>query len=124
MNDKLEAKITEAFPSMFKNMYGSPQETCMAFGIECGDGWFDLIYKLCEAIQQELQNNGNPPFTVDQVKEKFGSLRFYYSGYNNEAISSFIKIAEDISAVTCEQCGKPGKPTTKGWIKIRCSECQ
>lgn len=116
MREELEAKLQEAFPSMFKNLYGKPQETCMAFGIECGDGWFD--------IQAELDVANNPEFTVDQLKEKFGLVRIYYSGYHSDGISKLIDRAEERSAVTCERCDKPGKPSSTGWIKVRYRECK
>jgi hypothetical protein len=124
MKDELEAKLQEAFPSMFKNLYGKPQQTCMAFGIECGDGWFDLLYELCHHIEERLRLAGNPEFTFDQIKEKFGLIRIYYSGYHADEISTLIDWAEKVSAKTCEQCGKPGKATSKGWIKVRCLECR
>jgi hypothetical protein len=124
VREELELKLQEAFPSMFKDLYGNPKDTCMAFGIECGDGWYKLLYDLFHGIQQELNKNGNPDFVLDQIKEKFGLVRVYYSGYHSEEISKLIDIAEARSAVTCEKCGKLGKPNSKGWIKVRCSECQ
>lgn len=59
--------------------------------------------------------------TVDQVKEKFGTLRFYYTG-GDEHISGMVRMAESMSAVTCEECGVPGKQTSGGWIRTLCDE--
>ena len=62
-----------------------------------------------------------PQVTLDQVKEKFGTLRFYYSG-GDDYISGLVSMAESMSGVTCETCGKPGTSTGGGWIKTACKE--
>lgn len=49
-------------------------------GVECGSGWFQLIYELCQAISDRYDQNGIVvDFVPEQVKQKFGGLRFYYS---------------------------------------------
>ena len=56
-----------------------------------------------------------------QVKEKFGGLRFYIAGGNDEHYA-LINFAESLSYNTCEVCGKPGKANRDGWITTRCNE--
>jgi hypothetical protein len=58
---------------------------------------------------------------VQQVKEKFGTLRFYYSG-GDEYISGIVSMAEAMTEVTCEECGAPGKSNGGGWIRVTCEE--
>lgn len=58
-----------------------------------------------------------------QVKEKFGTLRFYYNG-GNEYIRGLTAMAEAISCRTCESCGAPATQTHGGWIKTICQSCQ
>ena len=60
-----------------------------------------------------------PQVTVDQVKEKFGTLRFYYTG-GDKVIDGMVRMAEAMSGVTCEQCGAPGKRKGHGWIYTAC----
>ena len=62
-----------------------------------------------------------PQVTLDQVKEKFGTLRFYYSG-GDDYISGLASMAESMSAVTCEECGNPGKTVGGGWLTTLCKE--
>lgn len=62
-----------------------------------------------------------PQFVAEQVKEKFGTLRFYYSG-GNEYTSGVANMAEAMSSSICEVCGKPGKTGGKGWIRTTCEE--
>jgi hypothetical protein len=59
--------------------------------------------------------------TLDQVKEKFGTLRFYYSG-GDDYISGLVSMAESMSGVTCETCGNPGKTVGGGWLTTLCKE--
>lgn len=59
--------------------------------------------------------------TVLQVKEKFGSLRFYTRRSTPEQ-RSMIYFAELMSGDTCDVCGAPGKAGGKGWIKVRCDK--
>lgn len=56
-----------------------------------------------------------------QVKEKFGGLRFYVSG-SDKYIRGMIYMAENLSLVTCEECGKPGRPRDGKWISTLCDE--
>lgn len=58
-----------------------------------------------------------------QVKEKFGTLRFYYDG-GDDYIRGLASMAEAMSARTCESCGNPATQTHGGWIKTICQPCQ
>lgn len=62
-----------------------------------------------------------PQVVASQVKEKFGTLRFYYYG-GDDYISGIESMAESMSARTCEKCGKPGKVRQGGWIQTLCDE--
>jgi hypothetical protein len=116
---------------MMVNRDKSMMETCMCWGFECGDGWFTILDQLMSNIQHHIDwNNKNfekgykqykqvPQVTLDQVKEKFGTLRFYYQGGDDE-ISGMVRMAESMSAVTCEQCGNPGTTGGQGWITTLC----
>ncbi len=44
----------------------------------CNDGWFYLINNLCDNLEGYI-TEFDISIHVDQVKEKFGGLRFYYS---------------------------------------------
>lgn len=60
---------------------------------------------------------------ASQVKEKFGSLRFYMDSPTNE-MNDLIYIFQDISGKTCEICGDKGKSCKKGtWVKTLCEDC-
>jgi hypothetical protein len=77
MNKELELKLVAMFPNIFRDYGGSIYETCMGWGITCGDGWFDILRNACEEVEEALLDTGIV-LIADQVKEKFGGLRFYY----------------------------------------------
>lgn len=62
-----------------------------------------------------------PQVIAVQVKEKFGTLRFYVDG-GNEVTHAMINMAESMSARTCEKCGAPGKLRGKTWLYTACDE--
>lgn len=56
MTPELETKLVKRYPEVFKHAGGDPAETCMAWGIAVGDGWFDLIDVLCNGFYGPLRN--------------------------------------------------------------------
>ena len=124
MREELDKLLCEKYPKLFVNRHKSMQETCMCWGFSCGDGWFDLIDQLCANIQSYIDNNKHlnvPQVTVDQVKEKFGTLRFYVTG-GDDLIRGMIWFAESMSGRICETCGAPGKRRGNGYIYTACDE--
>jgi hypothetical protein len=57
---------------------------------------------------------------ASQVKEKYGTLRFYMTSGTNEMYAITDK-AERQSSVTCERCGKSGKMRGRGWLYTACN---
>lgn len=232
MKQELQQKIYEDCPLLFGDRFKGPRQTCMYFGIETGDGWFDLIYDASCKIEKEIEkylkenqstkcyncwcdksehgpgmmgdmeclkqhylpyrfggwNTGGylvicwhnikqnihswhgikylwremiikkikvnyitclnrisqwlfDKFNIgyykychcknfervypraSQIKEKFGTLRFYMTSYTDE-IDKIVTEAEKKSEETCEHCGKPGTLRTEGWLFTLCDECQ
>ena len=87
---------------------------------ECNEGWNKLIYSALKEISQLDTTNS---IRILQIKEKFGTLRIYTNHVTDE-IDDVINKYEQLSSVTCEVCGKPGKcGNTGGLIKTLCKEC-
>jgi len=93
----------------------------------CGEGWRKLLTHLCETIEPIIAAMPEGERVgAQQVKEKFGTLRFYMSGYVPE-IEKAISAAEASSLVTCERCGAPGvldsdRPYV--WVTVKCPPCR
>jgi len=124
MDDKLDQLLCERYPKIFAKRHGNMQETAMVWGFECGNGWFDLIDQLCSDIQNYIDQNPSrkvPQVVAEQVKEKFGTLRFYVQG-GDQLTTGMIWFAEGMSARICETCGQPGKRRGRGWIYTACDD--
>jgi hypothetical protein len=96
----------------------------MSFGFQHEDGWFDILWRLCEDLEPRvaaLEKQTERPFEVLQVKEKFGGLRIYVNDADDN-IRLRIETAQLESFRTCEICGQPGTRREGGWIKTLCDE--
>ena len=129
MKPELQNKLFDKYPKIFGQKDLPVSQTAMCWGIETGDGWYDILDILCKQIQNHLEHNlrkDQDPVAVSveatQVKEKFGGLRFYYIG-GDEFIEGLIWMAEAISSRTCEECGSPGTQNKAGWVRTLCSRC-
>ena len=110
-------KMEEQFPKMFAEQYG---------GFAVGAGWWPILEALCANIQQHLDWKNRevevvPQVVVEQVKEKFGGLRFYYEG-GDEQIYGMVRMAEVWAGMACEDCGEPGKRRGGGWVRTLCDK--
>ena len=124
MRQELDELLCKNYPKMMVNRNKSMMETTMCWGFECGDGWYNIINQLMGNIQHHIDWKNRkqevvPQVTVDQVKEKFGTLRFYYTG-GDDYVRGLVSMAESMSGVTCEVCGNPGETNGGGWITTRC----
>ena len=120
MNRDLERKLQARFPGFFRDLYGDPRETGMSRGCEFADGWYRLLERLCE----ELEPVAPLEFRFTQVKEKFGQMRVYTSG-GNEETERLIEKALEESLRVCEVCGATEGVTTewKRWLRSLCPSC-
>ena len=121
-------KLVQEFPAVFQNMDDSGISSLPT-------GWYNILYNLCEELTPILieerskitEDPEQPLFSVLQIKEKFGGLRFYYMMntenrelYNN--IQKLIDIAEDKSYDICQITGKPRTLCKKGCHFMTLSE--
>jgi len=135
MKQELDELLCKKYPHMMVNRDKSMMETCMCWGFDCGDGWFPILDQLMGNIQHHIDwNNKNfekgyaqykqvPQVTLDQVKEKFGTLRFYYTG-GDDTIDGMVRMAESMSGVMCEECSAPAETHGPGWIRTICKPCE
>ena len=127
--EEFAQRMENSYPRMFNGRYG---------GFAVGKGWWPLIEKLCNTIQRHIDwaNDNNAALTisnpynnkipdkveqvvVEQVKEKFGTLRFYYQG-GDDYISGAVSLAESLTGHLCEDCGGFGKVRHGGWVRVLC----
>ena len=128
MKQELDKLLCERYPKMMVNRNKDMKETCMCWGFECGDGWFNILDQLMGNIQHHIDWKNKkeeiiPQVTLDQIKEKFGTLRFYYTG-GDDVIGGMVRMAESMSGVTCEDCGNVGERRGGGWVHTYCTPCE
>ncbi len=163
MNEQLDKQLCEKYPKIFRDRHKSMTETCMYWGFEHGDGWYDILEHLCESLTRtystsiELDDEDGlrlglekctytkkyhfdvkaPQVIADQVKQKFGTLRFYYHiEYDPKLVElkntgkypriekimdryaayyqGMVHMAEIMSSRTCELTGKKGEMHVSG----------
>lgn len=120
------------------------------FEFSIGEGWYDIVDLLCGYLSYDVESakrklkyameNPNAKFnksiaeleknvadaleqlpTLAQVKEKFGTMRFYVDGGTPE-MHNYIQFAEAMTSRTCEVCGDRGKSRTGGWVRVLCDK--
>ena len=152
MKREMQDKLFKEFPLLYGDRNKSMQETCMCWGVDCGSGWYGIIYDLSAKLEKEIQQfiDENPDLPCAccwqkesehkeaechgvkyeasylravQVKEKFGTLRFYLTS-GTDKMYDLIDEAEELSGKTCESCGKPGETGGTGWISTLCGDCR
>ena len=152
MKLELDKALCEKYPKMFLRRYADMKTSTMCWGFECGDGWYNILDALCSALTNsytvsihfgngQFEDPGDAPqVIVDQVKEKYGTLRFYYHiepqdpkykelcakyGEDHPAIQNWLSnydkfydgvvhMAETMSSLTCEVTGQPGELYSSG----------
>ena len=121
MRKELDEKLVKDFPLLYKDRYADMRSTCMCWGFDCGDGWEPLIRSLSEKLEPLIQklideNKEKYPKIIEdhprasQVKEKFGTLRFYMMTSTDE-MEDIIGEYERMSENICEFCGASGHET-------------
>jgi len=127
MKKELDEKLCAKYPKIFVDRHADMRSTAMCWGIECGDGWYWLIDQLCNTIQRYINDNQHlqiAQVVAEQVKEKYGGLRFYFRGGDN-LIEGMVWLAEHLSLHICETCGSTQNVSqSEGWIVTLCDKCQ
>lgn len=131
MHKKLEAEIFNNCRLIYRNMPDGSETLVKRRGLECDDGWFEILQELSlmiESVAEQMRDQQVPDTNlplVIQVKEKFGGLRVYTSGAHDK-IDQLIFKAQTRAAHTCEICGKAGSlhESDSGWLKTTCNDCE
>ena len=141
MNEDLQKQLYELGPILYQEKDLPMQQTCMCWGFECPDSWFDLLKELTIELETSINNKykGKYECVAQQVKEKYGSLRFYgeikilienptkddlsLSKKLYEQFQELVDKAEYKSEKICCECGKPATKISSGWIAHFCDEC-
>ncbi|MCE6959356.1 hypothetical protein LAZ40_09860 [Cereibacter sphaeroides] len=90
-------------------------------------GWTRVLEQACDGIASRMSLPDAGTLRIDQMKEKFGTLRFYVSPEGDPAfvedIQAITDWAEQATESRCCVTGRPGEPDRgRGWILTLCEE--
>jgi len=85
--------------------------------IEVDEGWYQLVLD-CDKELSEI----DPKYDLQQVKEKFGGLRYYFQPSDptlRNTMDAVIAKYEELASRTCEATGGPGvlMKSVGNWFK-------
>jgi hypothetical protein len=123
--------LVERYSSMYGDRKANPKHASMSYP-SVGDGWREILEELSNEISRIDRHK---LVRVDQVKEKFGTLRFYFHVKQDDEIDhralfnqifAIVSEAEERSRGVCEKCGAPGAlyGNDTGWLKVLCDDCR
>ena len=132
-----EAEIVVALAELEEKMI---ENKAISKKIQVGSGWYGILAELHTALMEI-----NPSYTIQQVKEKVGGLRYYIyypptDSIKYPIVDALVRHYENLSYETCEVCGikKYGKqpeeldhrvdvstePNSRGWVRTLCDLCR
>lgn len=100
------------------------------------DGWTSTFIPEMKKELAGILYSYVDDFTIFQIKEKYGTLRIYWSWADRDytddeakdlrdltkEVQALIRKYESISEKTCVVCGKEAIKMTTGWVMPVCSE--
>jgi hypothetical protein len=91
MKRELDEALCAKYPLIFKDRNADMRTTCMCWGLECGDGWYNIIDVLCSLLTSDYRQAES---RYDFIKDKLGQPRW--------ASSKELVTQEDIDHATAK----------------------
>lgn len=150
MDSELERKIYDADPVFFRQKDMDMTQTCMCWGIECGDGWFEPILEFVKKVRilNDRLSTMNMCIVASQIKSKWAGFTCYWDidalGEGGNAVLSeqqqktvdlcrsimddIVRCCEEKCEHTCELCGKYSMDNDEvyacgSWLTVKCLDC-
>jgi hypothetical protein len=73
MKRELDEALCAKYPLIFKDRNADMRTTCMCWGLECGDGWYNIIDVLCSLLTSDYRQAES---RYDFIKDKLGQPRW------------------------------------------------
>lgn len=106
--------------------YSSTELDMLPYGWKKRFG-LDICKELNTLFKKSKCKNFSRKYFISQIKEKYGTLRWYDNGVPEDIYEEYMKIIdkyEHLSAITCISCGKDAKiQNVSGWYEPLCNEC-
>lgn len=109
-----------AFMNAFTNLFNRhPWTRCT---VAVGPGWYALAAETLEAVAS-LTQQYDAQVIVDELYEKFGTLRLRALSESEAVQAALNRIEDDAGArslAICDVCGGRGHLRKNGWLRVRC----
>ena len=76
MRRELDEVLCTKYPLIFRDRHENMQHTAMCWGLECGDGWYNIIDTLCRYLTSDYNQAKN---YYEDIKDKVGRGRNEWS---------------------------------------------
>lgn len=104
--------VSNGYDYSYNELEAMPEGWLIVFGYEM----------ICELREELLNLNLLNEYRIMQIKEKFGTLRWYDMGNTKKGFEIISKYCGQ-SAKVCQCCGEPATHMTDGWIGYYCEDC-
>ena len=111
--NRFTGNLISGYDYEFTELDSMPSGWRKAFGLQ-----------MCREIKDCLIRNNFPlgQYQITDIKQKYGSLRWYDNGHPEE-MDKIIDKYEDLSMCYCIDCGEPARYVTEGYISFLCENC-
>lgn len=113
-------RFTDDIPDDYDYSYTELDEMPDGWRIAFGD---DLLKELKDIL---VRSEFLDKYRIEQIKEKFGTLRWYDNGVPHAVYDEYIEMMrkyESMSERTCIVCGAKATRMSIGWISPFCDKC-
>jgi hypothetical protein len=73
MKRELDEALCAKYPLIFKDRHENMQHTAMCWGLECGDGWYNIIDVLCGLLTSDYRSAKS---RYEFIKDKVGQPKW------------------------------------------------
>lgn len=118
-------KLLAAYPQLYRDLRNQ--------SVECGDGWFDLVWQMSAEIEATATHEGISKTSkalpsICILKQKFGTLRVQFHVDVSDAMETIAAKVHEQSQGLCELCGAPAHYDNDQklgrWVETLCDECR
>jgi len=75
MKKQLDEALCAKYPLVFKDRHADMRTTAMCWGLDCGDGWYNIIDVLCGLLTSDYRHAKTD---YESIKDKLGKPRWEF----------------------------------------------
>jgi len=126
MDSQKTNELYEKFPHLYRERAAPLESSHMAWGFQCENGWYKIIYEMSKKIDKISTEGEHAPAISLVSRHEDGTLYVAVSNIT-PPVADIVTTATEQSRLTCEFCAYTPAfvRTTKGPVKghIACGRC-